>query len=93
MSIVDEKKLFTDEEHKSYEQLLQLYGVKPFHFLVEVTEDQNTIDMNDLNYVIILKVKITHVQNNISNTYFSQLGSGTWVAEFEADLQNKYYMQ
>jgi hypothetical protein len=93
MSIVDEENLLTDEEQKAFEQLLKLHGYEPYHFLVEVTEDQGTIDMNDINYVIILKVKVTHVQNDISNTYYSQLGSRTWISEFEDDLLNKYYVK
>lgn len=93
MSIVDEKRLLTNKERESYQQLLKLYGLEAYHFLVEVTEDQNPIDMNDINYFIILKVKVTHVQNNISNTYFSQLASSTWVSEFQDDLQNKYYVE
>jgi len=92
MSIVDEKKLLTNEERESYQQLLKLYNYELFHFLVEVTEDQNPIDMNDINYVIILKIKVTHVQNNLSNTYFSQLGSSIWISELEHDFQNKYYV-
>lgn len=91
MSIVDEKKLLLDEEHKLYHQLLKLYGEKPYHFIIEVSEDQNPMDMNDINYIIILKVKVTHTQKNISNTYFTQLGSQIWLAEFEQDLQNKYF--
>ena len=93
MSIVDEKKLLTDEEHTAYEQLLKLHGFKPYHFLIEVTEDQNPLDMNDINYVIILKIKVTQVENNKSNTYFSQLGSRTWLDEWEEDLQIKYYVK
>lgn len=93
MSIIDEEKLLTDEERKAYQQLLKLHGYEPYHFLVEVTEDQNVIDMNDINYIIILNIKVTHVQNDISNTYFSRLGSQTWISEFENDLHNKYFTQ
>lgn len=91
MPIVDEEKLLNDEEHAVYHQLLQLHGYKPYHFLVEVTEDQGTIDMNDIDYVIILKIKAIHVPNDKSNTYYSQLNSRTWLSEFENDLKNKYY--
>ncbi len=91
MAIVDEERLLKDEERKSYQQLLKLHGYEPYHFLVEVIEDQGTIDMNDMNYVVILKVQVTHIQNDISNTYSSRFGSQTWLAEFEDDLHNKYY--
>lgn len=91
MSVVDEKKLLQNEELKAYEQLLKLHGYAPYHFLVEVTEDQGPMDMNDINYIIILKVKVTQVKNGISNTYISQLGSRTWLSEFEDDINNKYY--
>ena len=93
MSVVDEEKLLSDEEYHAYGQLLKLHGYEPYHFLVEVTEDQGPIDMNDINYIIILKIQVTHVQNDISNTYFSKLGSRTWIAEFEDDLNNKYYVR
>lgn len=93
MSIVDEKNLLTNEELNAYNQLLKLHGYEPHHFLVEVTEDQGPIDMNDINYVIILKVQITHVQNDISNTYYSQVGSHIWVSELEDDLLQKYFQR
>jgi hypothetical protein len=91
MPIIDEGKLLTDEELKTYNQLLQLHSYKPYHFLVEVTEDQDPMDMNDIDYVIILKIKVTHVQNDISNTYLSRLDSGTWLSELENDFKNNYY--
>jgi hypothetical protein len=91
MSIVDEGKLLTDEERKAYQQLLKLHGYAEHHFLVEVKEDQTLIDMNDINYVIILNVNVKNVRSNISNTYFSQSGSQTWISEFEHDLHKRYY--
>lgn len=91
MSIVDEGKLLTGEERKAYQQLLKLHGYADYQFLVEVKEDQTLIDMNDINYVIILNVKVKNVRSNISNTYFSQSGSQTWISEFEHDLHSKYY--
>ena len=51
--------------------------------------------MNDINYVIILKVKVTHVQNNISNTYFSRLGSGfgllNWKMIYRINIMESNY--
>lgn len=92
MSIIDEENLLKNEDREVYHQLLRLHGYKPYHFLVEVTEDQGPMDMNDIDYVIILKIKVTHVPNDVSNTYFSQLDSGTWLSEFEGDLKNNYYV-
>jgi hypothetical protein len=91
MSVIDEEHLLTNEEREAYQQLLKLLGYEPYHFVVEVTEDQGPMDMNDINYVIILKVKVIHVENNRSKTYISQLGSRTWISEFENDLLNGYY--
>lgn len=91
MPIVDEDKLLKHEEQVIYNQLLELHNYKPSHFLVEVTEDQEQIDMNDIDYVIMLKIKITHVPNDRSNTYYSQLDSRIWLSEFESDLKNNYY--
>ena len=86
MPIIDTDNLLTEEEREAYHQLLKLHGFEPHHFLIEVTEDQRPLDMNDMEYVVILNVKITHLQHDVSNTYISQFGSGTWISEFEDDL-------
>ncbi|MBA3813613.1 MAG: hypothetical protein H0X26_03850 [Alphaproteobacteria bacterium] len=91
MSIVDEERLLSTEEQKAYQLLLELHGYEPYQFLVEVTEDQRPIDMNDINYVIILKIKVTHLGTDRSKTYISKLGSRTWVYEFEDDLLHENY--
>lgn len=91
MAIVDEKHFLTTEEHEIYKQLLKLHGYEPYHLLVEIKEDQGPMDMNDMDYVIILKVKVTNVENGISNTYLSKLGSQTWLAELEDDFNHDYY--
>ena len=91
MSIIDEERLLTDEEQAAYHQLLKLHGFEPHHFLLEVTEDQGPMDMNDITYIIILKVKAKNVENNKYNTYISQLGSRTWLSELEDDLLHGYY--
>lgn len=88
MSIVDEERLLTDEERETYRQLLKRYDYKPYHFLVEVHEDQGPIDMNDINYVIILKIKVIAIQDDIEKVYYSELNSRTWLSEFESDLSN-----
>src|SRR5438552_7010091 len=91
MAIVDEKHFLTHEEHEHYTQLLKLHSYKPHHLLVEIKEDQSPMDMNDMDYVIILKVKVTNVDNGVSNTYLSKLGSQTWLSELESDLNHHYY--
>lgn len=91
MSIIDGKKLLTNEEKKEYEHLLTCHGFQLHHFLVEATEDQSPMDMNDINYIIIVNIKVVHVKNNAEKTYYSKSGSKTWISEFENDLMNKYY--
>ena len=91
MAIVDEKNFLTPEEHEIYKQLLKLHGYETYHLLVEISEDQGPLDMNDMDYVIILKVKVTNVENGISKTYLSKLGSQTWLSELEDDLNDHYY--
>lgn len=91
MAIVDEKNFLTHEEHKIYKQLLKLHGYEPYHLLVEINEDQGPLDMNDMDYVIILKIKVTNVDNGISNTYLSKLGSQTWLSELEDDLTKDHF--
>ena len=93
MFIIDENNLLTHEEHEAYHKVLKDHTLDPQQFLVKVTEDQESVDMNDIDYVIFLEVKVTHTQNNISNTYFSRLGSHTWIAEFETDLNNGYFLK
>lgn len=93
MSIVDEKRLLTDDECEIYQQLLKLHDYKPYHFLLEVIEDQCFIDMNDINYVIMLKIKITAIHDDIEKIYYSESNSQTWLSEFENDLRNNYYIK
>lgn len=91
MSIVDEDNFLTKEERKDYFNLLKTYGFAPQYFLLEVTEDQNAMDMNDINYVIIIKVRTTQVETEKSRTYWSSAESGTWIDEFEEDLKSGYF--
>lgn len=93
MAILDENDLLPEEERKTYHRLLKLHGHEPHHFDLEVTEDQGSIDMNDINYVIIIRTKATHVKNQKSKIYLSRAGSATWLAEFEEDLKNGYFAE
>ncbi len=54
-------------------------------------EDQSPLDMNDMQYVILIKTQATHVGSQKSKTYLSRAGSGTWLSEFEEDLKQKYF--
>jgi hypothetical protein len=91
MTILDKANLISDKERKSYHQVLNLHGHEPDHFLIEVEEDQGAMDMNDINYVIIVKTKATHLGHQKSKIYYSRAGSGTWLAEFEEDLKKGYF--
>ena len=93
MAIIDENQLLSEEERKTYHRLLKLHGHEPHHFLLEVEEDQGSMDMNDINYVIIIKTKATHLKNQKSKLYLSRSGSATWLAEFEDDLKNGYFTE
>ncbi len=91
MAIVDENSLLSEDEREKYFELLKLHGHAPHHFLLEVTEDQAPMDMNDINYVIIVKAKATHLHHQKSKIYTSRSGSGTWLTEFEDDLKSGYF--
>lgn len=91
MSILDDEHLLTRAEQKGYQDLLKLHGYKDYDFLLEVIEDQQQIDMNDIDYVIILKVNVRHLESGVENTYFSKLNSQTWLTDFERDLMNRYF--
>ena len=91
MTILDESSLLPEEERKSYKHILRLHGHELDHFLLEVAEDQRAMDMNDIQYVIIVKTKATHVKNQKTKTYYSRASSGTWLTEFEDDLKTGYF--
>lgn len=93
MTILDESNLLSGEEKENYHGLLKRHGHEPHHFLLEVMEDQGAMDMNDINYVIIVKTKATHLKHQKSKTYTSRAGSGTWLAEFEHDLKSGYFKE
>ena len=93
MGIVDEDKFLTEEELKEYYRLLKRYGFAPHHFVLEITEDQTPMDMNDINYVVILKIQATHTQSKKSRIYENRARSGTWLTEFEEDLNNAYFSE
>lgn len=92
MAILDENNLLTEEECVTYLSLLRLHGHELHHFLLEVEEDQDAMDMNDINYVIIVKAKATHVNHGKSKVYRSQSRTGTWLEEFDQDLKSGYFV-
>lgn len=91
MPILDENGLLSEVEKQAYSELLKTHGHEPHHFLLEIVEDQETMDMNDLSYVIIVKTTATHLELNKSKTYRSLANTGTWLAEFEKDLKNGFF--
>lgn len=91
MPILDENSLLSEVEKQAYSELLKAHGHEPHHFLLEIVEDQETMDMNDLSYIIIVKTTATHLELNKSKSYRSQSGTGTWLAEFEKDLKNGFF--
>ncbi len=91
MAIVDENNLLGEEEREAYHRLLKIHGYELHHFLLEIKEDQSPMDMNDITYVIIIKSKATHILHQKSKIYLSRAGSGTWLAEFEADLKRDFF--
>ncbi len=93
MAILDENNLLTEDERVTYLGFLNLQGHELHHFVLEVEEDQDAMDMNDINYVIIVKVKATHVNHEKSKIYRSQAGTGVWLEEFEQDLKEGYFAQ
>lgn len=91
MGIVDEDDFLTEEDHKRYEALLKRYGFKDYDFVIEVTEDQLPMDMNDLRYIVTLKVQVTHTKTQKNRLYESPAEGGTWLTEFEEDLDNEWF--
>lgn len=92
MPIINESKLLSEKEKETYERLLKAQGYKPEHFLLEVYEDQASMDMNDLSYVIIVNTKATHLKHQKTRTYRSRAGSGAWLTDFEKDLKSGFFV-
>ena len=91
MAILDENSLLSEEERKIYQHLLKSHGYKLHHFFLEIKEDQSPMDMNDINYIIIIRTKATHIKHQKSKNYTSRAGSGAWLTEFEQDLENGFF--
>lgn len=88
MPILDENGLLSEMEKQAYSEILTTHGHELHHFLLEIIEDQEAMDMNDLSYVIIVKTTATHLEHQKSKSYRSPANAGTWLAEFEKDLKN-----
>lgn len=91
MAIIDRNNFLSESEQSQYEKLLNKYGHRKDDFLLEIVEDQGPMDMNDINYVIIIKTKATHIPHQKSKTYLGSAGSGTWLSQFEEDLKKGYF--
>lgn len=87
MPIVDEQALLTTSEVKKFHTLLENYKFIPDNFIIEVTEDQDDMDINDLSYLVILNISATHMGSKISKIYRSRAKSGNWLDDFENDLK------
>ncbi len=92
MIFIDEEHLLTEEEVNAFYNHLKNYNFQPDQFRLEVTEDQDNLDMDDLNYVIIIYAKVTHIATNKTKTYRSRSKTGIWLAEFKTDLKNNYFL-
>jgi hypothetical protein len=86
MEILDEGHFLTEGEKKTYYHLLQTHGFKPQEFKLKVSEDQRPMDINDLSYVVVVKIKAIYVKDHLTRTYENVEGSGLWLTEFEEDL-------
>lgn len=91
MIILVENNILSQKERRIYQRLIEQYGYDLSHFLLEVEEDQEIMDMNDINYVIIVKLKLTHLKHEKTKIYLSRSNSGIWLAEFESDLRKGYF--
>lgn len=91
MGIVDQDNFLSKEEREIYNKLLDRYGFKPTDFVLEITEDQEAVDMNDMVYIVLIKVRATSLKNHKSKTYEDRIDAKTWLDEFEADLLTDYF--
>lgn len=91
MNILDEGHLLSEAEKEAYYNLLKKYGYDFHDFKLFVTEDQKPMDMNDINYVIVVKVKAKNLINSETRIYESSAGSGVWLSEMEEDLMDKAF--
>ncbi len=91
MHIMDEGQLLSEQEKEAYYNLLKKHHHDIHQFRLVVTEDQKPMDMNDLNYVIVVKFKVTHLKSHMTKIYESSANSGIWLGEFEEDLIAKEF--
>lgn len=92
MAILDQNDLLSQQEREDYHVLLKTHGHESHDFLLEVKEDQSALDMNDIQYLVVIKTIATHLKSEKSKIYTSRAGSGTWLVQFEEDLKNRYFL-
>lgn len=89
--VVDISNFLKAHELEVYNKLLWTYGHLPENFHIRVEEDQSDMDMNDLNYKIIIIVETTYLPTKKSKTYSCPQGSGLWIENFEDDLKSGHF--
>lgn len=80
-----------DHELEVFNKLLWTYGHLPENFQITVEEDQSDLDMNDLNYKVIITVETVYLPTKKSKTYRCPQGSGLWIERLEEDLKSGHF--
>ena len=83
--------LLKSHEVETYNKILWVYGHLPENFRIKVEEDQSGMDMNDLNYKIIITVETTYLPTKKMQTYRCPQGSSLWLENFENDLKSGHF--
>lgn len=86
MEITDQEHFISETDWQDFKEVLQKQHLSPHDFSIEITEDQDEMSMEDLEYVIMLYVKITYLPSAKTRTYISPQNSGLWIKELEDDL-------
>lgn len=89
--VYDVSRLLKDHELAVYNKLLWTYGHLPENFQIKVEEDQSGMDMNDLNYKIIITVETVYLPTKKAQTYTCPQGSGLWIESLEEDLKSGHF--
>lgn len=88
MAFVDREQFLSKEELKACKTLLIHHGFHPKDFQIDVTENQDAMSMEDLEYIIMLSITIVHLPSQSTRTYNCAQNSGLWVKELAEDIEN-----
>lgn len=91
MSLIDKEKLLPNEDIVAYKAMLKSYGIPQADFEIHVAEDQDEIDMEDLDYVVMLYITISHKPTGIHKTYCVAQDSDVWIHEWSQDIKKDFY--